>query len=280
MKKPITVLKTTLNIGIQEPVKLLHITDTHIALDDEGNDSGRYKCFDRDYENCSIDYYFQAVEYAKQNNLTILHTGDFLDFISERNLDFADKYLMPLDCIYAAGNHDFCHCVGKAKEDYEYKWHYIKQSAPHLKNNLYFYSRIIGGVNVVTLDDSYYLISDAQIECLKAEVAKGYPIVLAMHVPFYAPNQAKLQKEKGEECAFMVAAPQECLNSYREVRRLQQTPDEATLRAVEYIKNEPLIKAIITGHNHKNCEEIIGDGKIQITTAGNFDGYVREITII
>ena len=80
MKKPITVLKTTLNIGIQEPVKLLHITDTHIALDDEGNDSGRYKCFDRDYENCSIDYYFQAVEYAKQNNLTILHTGDFFRF--------------------------------------------------------------------------------------------------------------------------------------------------------------------------------------------------------
>ncbi len=72
----------------------------------------------------------------------------------------------------------------------------------------------------------------------------------------------------------------DCLDGYREKRRLQQTPDDATLRAVEYIKNEPLIKAIITGHNHMNCEEIIGDDKLQITTGGNFDGYVREITII
>lgn len=280
MKKSITVLKTTLNIGLAEPVKLLHITDTHIALDDEGNDSGRYKCFDNDFENCSIEYYFQAVEYAKQNNLTILHTGDFLDFLSRRNFEFADKYLIPLDCIYAAGNHDFCHCVGKAVEDYEYKWHYIKQSAPHLNNNLYFYSRIIGGVNIVTLDNGYYLISEGQLECLKAEVAKGYPIVLAMHVPIFNKQQAEYKIAMGDTCVYMMAPSKEYLDTYPEYRRRQQTPDEATLKAVEYIKSEPLIKAVIAGHNHLNFEEQLDNGIPQITTHGSFAGYVREITLI
>ena len=43
----------------------------------------------------------------------------------------------------------------------------------------------IGGVNIVVMDDSYYQISEGQIDMIKAEVAKGYPIILCMHIPFF-----------------------------------------------------------------------------------------------
>ncbi|MBR5869340.1 MAG: metallophosphoesterase, partial [Clostridia bacterium] len=253
--------------------------DTHIALDDD-RISNRAACFDNDFENCSHVYFFKALEYAKENHMTMLHTGDLLDFLSENNFAFVDKYLADVDYIYAAGNHDFCHWVGEAVEDYAYKWEMIKRSAPHFKSNLYFDSRILGGVNIVTMDDSYYLIGDGQVEMLKAEVAKGYPVVLAMHVPLYTKALAEDEMTRNP-CAYVTAAPEEFLVRYPEHRRKQQTPDEATLRAVEYIENEPMIKAVITGHNHCNFEDTLpGLGIPQITTHGSFAGYVREITLI
>ncbi len=275
MEKELQILKTTINIGIEKPFKLLHVTDTHIAFDDPGNDCGRIKYF-KDAEN----YFFQALDYIKKTGLTMLHTGDFLDFLSEANFAFADKYLSDIDYIYAAGNHDFCHCVGKAKEDYEYKWENMKRTAPHFKSNLYFDSRIINGINIVTLDNSYYLITEGQREALKAEAARGYPIILAMHNPIYTETYKQHMLEHGEPILYVVNAPQRVLDTYSNDRRLQQTPDEATKRAVEYIMNEPQIKALVVGHTHRNYIEIMPNGVPQITTHGSYAGFVRELEII
>ena len=280
MRKEIKILQTTVNIGVEKPFKLLHVTDSHIALDDEGNDCGRQKIFDKDYEGCSQDYFIQAADYCKKQDMVMLNTGDFFDFLSEANFAFADEYLNKIDYIYAAGNHDFCHCVGKAKEDYEYKWNQIKRSAPYIKSNLYFDSRVINGVNIVTLDNSYYLMTDGQIEALRAEAAKGYPILLAMHNPLYNEKQATDMMQKGGNILYCVGAPEEILKTYPADRRAQQTPDDATLRAIKYIKEEPLIKAIVVGHLHRNFEETLENGVPQITTAGSYSGYVRELTII
>ncbi|MBQ8496161.1 MAG: metallophosphoesterase [Clostridia bacterium] len=278
MKKELQIIKNTIHIGIEKSIRFLHITDTHITRDDPFN-GRRVKTFDVDYEGCAEDYYFQAIDYAKRNNLPILHTGDLIDFFSKGNFDFIDQHFEGLDYMYAAGNHDFCHFLGKAKEDYAYKWEKIKEIAPHIKNNLYFDSRIIGGVNFVTLDNSYYLIGDGQTEMLKAEVAKGHPIILAMHVPLYTKGLAETVMQE-HPCAYVVAAPEELLSTYPDDRRAQQMPDSATLRAVEYIKNEPLIKALIVGHTHLNFEEMLTEDKCQYATHGSFAGYVREFTVI
>ena len=70
------------------------------------------------------------------------------------------------------------------------------------------------------------------------------------------------------------------LDTYPPDRKAQQTPDAATLRAIEYIHSEPMIKAVIAGHTHINFEEKFPSGVPQITTAGSYKGYVREITLI
>lgn len=277
MKNNLKIIKTTVNIGIEKPVKLLQLTDCHIT---RGDPTGwnRKGTFDVDYDGCAEDYFLQALEYAKTNGMPVLCTGDVIDFFSPENFEFIDKHLSGADYIYAAGNHDFCHMLGQAKEDYAYKWEKISEIAPHIKNNMYFFSRIVDGVNVVILDNSYYFITDGQIEALKAEAARGYPIILAMHVPLYTERTALCGMEGGEP-AYVVAASQELLSSYSEERRLQQAPDAATLRAVEYIKNEPMIKAVFAGHKHLNIEDMLNERLPQYVTHGSFAGYVREITV-
>ena len=274
----LNLIKTVINAGADKPFGLLQITDSHIARGDLTG-GRRQRIFDVNGEGSSERNFFAAMEYAKKNGLTVLHTGDIIDFFSQENFDFIDKYFSDEDIVFAAGNHDFCHCVGKAKEDHAYKWEKIKEIAPHIKTNMYFSSRVINGVNIVTLDNSYYLISEGQTEMLTAEAAKGYPIILSVHVPFYTEKlAAEVMREN--PCAYLCGAPTELLETYEPHRKAQQTPDAATLAAIDYIKSEPLIKAVFAGHVHRNFEEKLTDTLTQYATHGSFAGYAREITVI
>lgn len=278
MKQTLKVIQNTIEIGLSKPVKFLHMTDTHLTRDDPTG--WRDGAFDLYPGGCE-ELFAQAVDYAVKNKLTILHTGDLIDFFSKGNFDYIDNEWNKLDYIYAVGNHDFCHFLGEATEDYEYKWEMMKVIAPHFKHNLYFYSRMLGEVNIVTLDNSYYLMTEGQLEALKAEVAKGYPIILAMHVPIFTESIFEYYKSLPNATAtHVVAAPQELLDTFPEDRRLQQTPDKATLDFIEYIKNEPLIKALITGHKHMNFFDMLSPTLPQYVTTGTHYGEVREFTVV
>ena len=182
------IIKTVIEIGLPAPLKLLHVTDSHITRGDPTGQQAWW--FNRDYEGCAEDYFLMAMEYAKQNGLTVLHTGDLIDFQSEENFAFVDEHLQGVDYIYAAGNHDFYNHVERPVEDDENKRRKTPLYAPHIKSKLYFDSRILGGVNVVTLDNSYYTVKEDQLQALKKEVAKGYPVLLAMQRTDAVRNQS------------------------------------------------------------------------------------------
>lgn len=281
----LNIVKTELNLGLEKEVRLLHVTDSHIcrAYDTEDADlcamaKSRKAFFDGGIEGKTERLYEQACKYAKENGLTMVHTGDLIDFISEANLDYIEHAFDGIDCLYASGNHDFCHYVGRAKEDLLYKRENMKKIAPRIKDNMIFSSKDVGGVNLVALDDSYYRITDGQIDMLRAEAAKGMPILLFMHVPFYVPEYAEFFL-KNNGCSYMLNTPREILERFSENRFFAMAPDEQTIRAVDYIMNEPAIKAFFVGHNHENGEEMLSNGVMQYITGATYKGYVREIII-
>ena len=163
MKKNIEILKSEINIGIREPFRVLQITDSHVVYDHPGKPTDRNEVFSVDYDRCWDDYLTQALRYAKENNLIIIHTGDIIDFISEDSLSYIKEKLEDVDYILAPGNHDYIHCWGEAEETDEYKEKTSKLIAPYISNNLHFYSRVINGVNFVVIDDSYYKITKAYV---------------------------------------------------------------------------------------------------------------------
>ena len=284
--KELQIIKTEFHIGLDAPVRLLHVTDSHICLANEADAAYDPELIDHAKQRgdafggeAQVESYFeQAMDYARREGIPMLHTGDLYDCMTEANFAYMEKALASVDSIYAAGNHDFCHYVGRAIEDYQYKWENLRRVQPHVKQNLYFDSRIIGGVNIVTLDDGYYLFNKGQEEMLRAEAAKGYPIVLCMHVPLYTPKLAELILEHNP-CAYVTGAPREMYTKYPNDRRLQQNPDRATLEMIEYIKSEPMIRLIVAGHVHRNFEEPLDNGVMQICTEGGYHGYARELIL-
>lgn len=280
----LNVIKNVINLGAQKEFKILHITDTHIcrAYQSEGEKLTELakvrseNCFGKESE---IEALFEkAIEYGKENCDLLALTGDIYDFISESAFDYLKENLKNTDYIYAAGNHDFCTAPGADKEDDEFKERQIKKVAPVFNRNLIFDARIVNGVNLITMDDSYYQFSEIQERLLKEEVNKGLPVIIFMHVPLYTPKNAEERMQEGE-CAYVVAPTEDLRRRYPKERADYQMATKQTMKVVEYIKNEHLIKAVFCGHTHENFEEEISEGKIQYITGGTFKGDIREIII-
>ena len=123
-------------------------------------------------------------------------------------------------------------------------------------------------------------MTDGQVELLRAEAARGYPIVLGMHIPIFTEAQASVIMGNGGTTTCLMGAPREYTDKYPQDRSRLQVPDEATMRAIGYIQSEPMIKLVIVGHTHMSFEEKLPNGTPQITTDGGYHGVAREITLI
>lgn len=270
------IIKNELNVGIDKPFTFIHVSDTHISLADERDNERKNKlAADRKKGFPQAEEQLNEIEkYAKQNDYTVVHTGDMIDFVSCKNLDRAKSFCENVDCITVCGNHEFSQYVGEAWEDADYRNQSLLQVQKAFKNDIRTFARVINGINFVCLDDGYYLFDKEHLDFLKNEVKKGLPIILCMHVPLYEENLFK-QRMKISECAYLTAAPKELMKDYPEYRYRQQLADKVTIETVEYIKEQKLIKAILCGHLHDDISSRFGDKPQFITGIGS----IREITI-
>ena len=253
------LIQNKIKVGAEKPFRFLHMSDTHFTLADERDDvrkielaKNRTKWYS-DAEKVSSE----IETYAKENDLMITHTGDYIDFVSEANLDRLEKFTKGNDVFMAAGNHEFSLYVGEAFEDVAYRNISLAKVQARIPNNMRFDSRKINGVNLIAIDNGYYLFDREQLEGLKREAEYGLPMILFMHTPIYDQNLYRIMGEHNclGEAAYMVATPEKLMTGYNEYRYRQQKADEITLESVEYIKNQPLIKAIFCGHLHDFVSE-------------------------
>lgn len=277
------LLKTQIHIGLDTPVRVLHMGDTHLTRADlrDGERKvelaeGRSKAFPHAEEVLAF-----AAKTAKELNLPILHAGDLMDFVSQANLEAATQFAEENDCFMAAGNHEFSLYVGEAWEDAAYRNQSLDAVQACHKNNIRMASRIIGegksAINFIALDNGYYLFEPEQLAFLKQEAEKGLPMVLIMHVPLYDPALYEYSLTRSPACAYLTGVPEELMAFYEDYRFRQQRANEITLETMAYIADQPLIKAILTGHLHMNYEASYADRMPQLFTG---DRAVRLIEFV
>ena len=280
-------IHTTIEIGLPKPLRFLHTTDNHLTLADERDNerkrllaAKRHQVFEGD-SNRVQDSLTEMIDYCRHNCDLMLHTGDLIDFVSHKNVETAKAFLDKVDYFMCAGNHEFSQYVGEAWEDEDYKYQSLSFVQTMCKYDLEFASRVVGGVNLVGLDNGYYYFRESQLTALQAEVAKGLPILLLMHNPIYTPDlYEEMMVRRKKMCAYVCGCPAEKMACYDERRRKQQQPYFATNEFIEYVKHEPLIKALITGHLHFNYEGELVPGKMQYVTDGSFLGSARLIEVL
>ena len=277
------IIKCTIDIGLKKPVKVLHVTDSHLAFCD-GRDNERKQALAKRgglSNETKENRLREQLEYAKNNCDLLVHTGDLIDFVSVANAEYARELLKDEGIFYIAGNHEYSQYVGEAWEDMAYRMNGYMSLGDGLGVNMFFNSREIGGVNFVGIDNAYHQVEDWQTERLKAEIKKGLPIILMMHVPVFEQSLYEFSFNKhSRECAYIMGCDEEHLAPFTEFRSIEQRPKKSTKRFIEYISGESQIKAVLAGHVHFNFESRLKGGIPQYVTGGGFGGFAREITII
>ena len=278
--------KVRIEIGLPAPLRLLHVSDTHLALAD-GRDGERKQALAArrsaafGKEGDCLRSFSEAVAYARNCCDLMICTGDLIDFVSAKNLDTAKEMLSGTDYFFAAGNHEFSKYVGEAVEDEAYKLDSLPLVQRYIGNDLRFASRLVGGVNLVAVDNSYYLFRPEELEAFRREVEKGYPILLLLHNPLHTDAlYREMMVNRRNECAYLVGTPEELLEPYPEERRSQQRADGPTLAFIDYLKQQTLVKAVLTGHLHFNFDSVLYGDVVQYTAGGNFRRDVREYEIV
>ncbi len=262
------LIHTKIKIGLDAPVKVIHMTDTHLTHADLRDGERKVALAEKrapifPHADEVLAFARQA---AKEHGVPILHTGDLMDFVSEANLEAVKAFTGGTDCFMAAGNHEFALYVGEAKEDAAYRNRSLNKVQAVFRNDIRAAARIIDGVNFIALDNGYYLFEKEQLAFLKKEGEKGLPMVLLMHTPLF--ERALYDREMAKSsCAYLVGVPEELMQTYSPHRYEQQLADKITLETVDYIRKEPLIKALITGHLHYNYEGLFTERIPQIVTS-------------
>ena len=267
-------------IGLEKPFSILHISDTHLceAYPDElpyDKDKVRFRnsVFGGRQEESLKD----SLEWARNNVDAVLHTGDLIDFQTRANLDLARRYFGNTPDIFGCvGNHEFQR--HKEGEPIRNTTEYNALSADVLRKafpfDLALQSTVFGGVNFVAMEQVYGFVTESQVERFHAEVKKGLPIVLCMHVPFFTENIWRA------DCKFWPG----CGKKFREdtVRAAygdytRQTNDKTTSDFVSYLKNEPLLKAILAGHLHITVQDRFSPTAMEYVVGPNFLFHGQEI---
>ena len=279
--------KSTIRAGLDRPVRILHVSDTHLALADERDDElkqalslKRKKVFS-DKARSVEKYLNRQISYSRENCKLLVHTGDLIDFVSEANLDRAGQVLSDPDILFIAGNHEYSQYVGEAWEGRAYRMNTYMQIRRRMGVDLLYASRVVGGLNIVAFDNSDYQFEDWYLDRLEREVRKGFPIILALHCPFFEESLFReIMDVRDNPVAGLAGCDWEHLTRYNEYLQMRRNANETTKRVSEYIFREKRIIAILAGHIHFPFESMLACGKMQYVTGGGFRGEAREITVI
>lgn len=278
--------------GIEKPFSVLHVSDSHLVYADERDTERKAKLAAKRAKKMRNSEAVLNVhrQYAMENNLMIVHSGDMMDFVSEANLDVAKRVFSQGDWLVVVGNHDFSLYVGEAKEDDAYRAQSYDKVQAVYPNDLTFYSKVVNGVNFVALDNGYFKITKEQFAKMKAEVKRGLPIILVCHNPFYTPELRELiQKGDKSKATGMVGAPLEVTEAYyhkeRPVgeewrnRNVQQRADKTTLKFCKWLKKQDELKAILCGHVHINSATQFSPTVKQYSVRAGFRGACNLVHI-
>lgn len=265
-------------VGLKKPVQLFVAADTHFAFHDERDDANA-DCYRRMAQYATPKEPFEKMlASAKEHKAdALLLLGDIISFPTLANVEYLHGALESsgLDYAYIAGNHDW-HFEGTPGSDIEQRAEWVEKRLKPLyrRRTPMMYSRTVGGLRIVMIDNSVYHILPEQVEFWKAEAAKGDPVVLCMHIPLWMP---------GYSDGCFCAAPgwgAKCDTVWQIERRQRwaEKPTPATFEFREAVFSTPNLVAVLTGHEHQ-LMFASERGRMQVVLPSNRDGAHFRVTV-
>lgn len=187
----------------KQSLTVLQLSDTHISYENE--DDLRYEKYsrgmNREYKQVQhyktgvpttpVGCFRELMELAKQEKVDlIVLTGDIINYPAAAAVELVRSSLASTGIlhIYTAGNHDW-HYAGMAGTEDELRKEWCeKRLKPLYTGDMLCSSEIVGGINMVTIDNSTMEINDEQLDFFVRQIARPEPVALFVHIPLYVPS--------------------------------------------------------------------------------------------
>ncbi len=274
---------------IKEPVKVVHIADTHLFRDDDRGIP--YRAFSgrmaKAYNETTHfktgtttnpeEAFEKTLAFAKEENADVITlVGDLFSFPSEAAIEWALSKLEDtgIPYIYIAGNHDW-HYEGMegTLESLRDTWIKKRLLPLYQGNNPLMAAYDIKGIRFLAIDNSTYQINEEQLSFLTEHIESGMPLVLLIHIPLYAP---------GKPMGFGCGHPNWGAATDRnfELERRPKWPEgghtSTTFQFHKQVFSAPNLLGIFSGHIHRSSIELI-KGKPQIVSDDNASGGYLDV---
>lgn len=290
-----SITKNTISIYTKAKVattRIFHITDTHLALDDErgipfkkysqrmGNAYKINKQFETGEEITSARGFEQTLQKAKEQKADFLAlTGDIFSFPSEAAIEWVlqklDETGIPFG--YIAGNHDW-HYEGMTGSSNQLRetWTNKRLKPLYQGNNPMFAFYELNGIRMFFIDNSTYEILPEQLDYFKQQENSGKPMILFMHIPLYMPDRSM-----GYGCANPDWG--EKSDKGYEIEQREKWRKEGHTKTTFSFYNEVFstsnLLAIFAGHTHQAALDVKNNIP-QIVSGHNATGYYTEINVL
>ena len=275
--RSLSLRQIEIDVGAETPFEAIHVSDTHLCLfsplETVAVAKGEYLRRRAKGFPDSSAYFAATLAEARRTNALLLHTGDLIDFISDANLEClrrnADRF------IFARGNHDYWNPADPNGKN----WRSDQTKVQAIfKDDLYLASRVVRGVNFVSIDNADARISKRVFSGLKREFDKGLPVVLMMHVPFYTEDlfefsYFKMGRSKKGSTASLTAVPDEVIDAnYPIEKREGARVSKITQEAIDFLRSRKELKAILCGHLHGSFATRFSGSAMQYVAGANARG--------
>lgn len=278
--------------GITEPVKILHITDTHLWMDDErGIPYKKYS--DRMAKAYNSTQHFltgaptnpaqafeatlQLAQEKKADAISLV--GDIFSFPSEAAIEWALEKLEAagIAYFYTAGNHDW-HYEGMegSLAMLREKWTEKRLKPLYQANDPLMAVYDFKGVSFLAIDNSHYEITKDQLTFFREQVQKSKPMALMVHIPLYAP---------GRPVSYGCGHPDwgAATDKIHDIERRPRWPESGhskiTMDFHREVFNAPNLMGIFAGHVHRQTMDCI-KGIPQFLTTPNASGGYLEVDFL
>lgn len=277
---------------ITEPVKVVHIADTHLFKDDDrgipyqeysGRMARAYNQTTHFKTRASThpeEAFEQTLAFAEAENADLITlVGDIFSFPSEAAVEWVQSKLAAIDIpyLYVAGNHDW-HYEGMegSLESLRDTWIEKRLLPLYQGNHPLMAAYDVKGIRFIAIDNSTYQINKEQLAFFKEQLATGLPLVLLVHIPMYAP---------GKKISFGCGNPKWGAATDRnfEIERRPKWPEsghtQTTFEFHRQVFSAPNLLGIFAGHIHQNSLEMI-NGKPQLVSDDNASGAYLDISFL
>ena len=274
-----------------KPLRVFHLTDTHLAIRDGREDPFR-QYSDRMAGGYRVNRHFltgleisaeaafeETLALAKAQRADFLAlTGDILSFPSEAAVEWVVEKLKETGIPYAyvAGNHDW-HYEGMPGSSIKLRETWIEKRLKPLYQGMDPLCAVydLAGIRFVCIDNSVYEILPEQLEFFNTQVATGMPLILLIHIPMFIPG-----RPVGYGCGHPDWGPETDMDFKLERRDPWHGggQSKATFDFHQAVFAAPNLLAILAGHTHRQAIDVKNNIP-QWVGGHNANGFFTDLRI-